>query len=245
MRKPSLVNAKSNGTNAPLRRLVAELVVIVAGVLIALAIDEWRTDVEESSIANEYVHQLIADLNTTKKVFSEAAPIAVESHEAASSLLNIFEENQQADLKQVRDLLIAMANYDNPVPVLGTVDALINTGELRLIRDPLMRAQITEYLSHVRDYWLTPLYDWEDNHNHLFNRIEDLASQYGISPYGTDSLSRDPENADVSGFIGNDEAYAAIAQFIRLKGNFVQYGEAMIGESSKLKDALENEVRKR
>jgi hypothetical protein len=106
-------------------------------------------------------------------------------------------------------------------------------------------SQITEYLSHVRDYWLTPFYDWEDNHNRLFYRIEDLASKYGISPKGTDSLSRDPENADVSGFIGNDEAYAAIAQFIRLKGGFTQYGEAMISKASDLKTALENEIRER
>jgi hypothetical protein len=237
------VNSKSDETYALSRRLFAELVIIVAGVLIALAIDEWRTDVEESRLANVYVRQLIVDLDTSEVVFLESAQFTATAEVAATSLLNIFEENQQAELKQVRDLLIAMSGYDNPVPVLGTVDALINTGDLRLIHDPVARSRITEYLSYVRDYLLIPLYDIENNHYLLFARIETLASEYGISPRGTDSLSRDPENADVSGFIGNNEAYAAIAQLVRLKSFFSRYAEATISKMSELKAVLENSER--
>jgi hypothetical protein len=45
-----------------MKRLAAEFVVIVAGILIALAVDEWRQDREELRIASEHLSDIALEL---------------------------------------------------------------------------------------------------------------------------------------------------------------------------------------
>lgn len=232
------MNSKPHESNALFRRLVAEVLVIVAGVLIALAIDEWWTSVEESDLADIYLNQVIADLITTEERFAEIELRGTARNEAALSLLVIFEENKEPDLKRVQELLFSMRGFNNPVPVLGTIETLISTGDLRLIPDTHVRVKITEFLSYVRDYWLTPLYQNENNYRLLFTRIQILAAQYGISPRGANHPSRDPETVNVPGFLANDEAYAMLAEIVRMQTYFRGYRDSMIRETTELRHVL-------
>lgn len=53
--------------------IAAELLVIVPGVLIALAIDELRQSAEDTASANEYLRQLVTDLRSTEKAMAEVS----------------------------------------------------------------------------------------------------------------------------------------------------------------------------
>lgn len=228
----------SRQSRAPFRSLVLELVIIIAGVLMALAIDEWWTSLEESDRADTYTHQLIADLRTTEEAFATAAPAGIAATKAAESLLVIFEENGAADLEQVYELLNELEPFNNPAPVLGTIEALISTGDLRVIRDANLRIQITAYLSYVRDFWLTPLSEFETSHRELKFRLRVLAAKYGISPHPAGRPSRDSENANVTGFIADDEAYAVLAELVGVKDVFATYSARVSQKSSELRILL-------
>ncbi len=233
------MNAKSRNLTALPQRMLAELLVIVAGVLIALAIDEWRTDVENSNLADVYLRQIIADLRTTEEALETAGPVTPAAKGAAKELLSLFEDKQQADLEQVRGLLHEMLYFDNPVPVLGNIEALISTGDLKLIRNPTIRVKITEYLSFSRDFLLEPLSDIEDSHRHLYGQIETLAARYGIAPLGAGSPSIGGHDADVAGFLENSDAFATIARINRLKFYFDGYNSTMSDKTTELRTLLE------
>ena len=47
-----------------MKKLAAEIAVIVAGILIALAVDEWRQDREEFRIASEHLSDVAAELRS-------------------------------------------------------------------------------------------------------------------------------------------------------------------------------------
>ena len=232
------MNDNSRRSSTPVRGLVVELVIIIAGVLMALAIDEWWTNLEESDRADIYIQQLIADLRTTEETFAQTERWLIEATSAAESLLVIFEENGAADLEQVYELLNELEPFNNPAPVLGTIEVLISTGDLRVIRDANVRIQITAYLSYVRDFWLTPLSEFETSHRELEFRLRVLAAKYGISPNPAGRPSRDSENVNVAGFIADDEAYAVLAELVKIKETFAMYSTRVSQRSSELRILL-------
>ena len=205
------------------RRFAAELTAIVAGVLIALAIDEWRQNLQNESIERDYYTQLVSDLQAT-----DEAVLAVEEYnsgsiDAVSRLLKVFEDQSEADAAQVVDLLVQSIKFDNPVPVLGTVDALIATGDLRLVRDPGIRSRLTEYQSVVRDYWLSPLYQWENRHYDLISRIYTFAISYGIFVNSRNVAADESVGADLDAFLADRKAYAALVELQFIKTAMASY----------------------
>jgi sensor c-di-GMP phosphodiesterase-like protein len=199
------------------RWFLAEFVVIIVGVLVALGIDEWRDTLQDEEREQEYLEQLAADLQVTTDMFVTAAELNAPWERAARQLAEIFERGEPADIETVRQILADAGTFDNPVPVLGTADALISTGDLRLIRDPKVRTAITRYVSRMRDYFLFPLYQLEDQHRNIYLNIVLLAQQYGIAPASRQGPAEGLRNADINGFLANAEAYVYVVRFAELK----------------------------
>lgn len=220
-------------------RVGSELVVIVAGVLIALAIDEWRGNIKDAHTEEEYVQQLLADLQTTRDRVTSAVAGEVDSEIATKKLLAQFETDESADPESVSGLLSLACNFSNPVPVLGTVDALVSTGELRLIRDPDRRSRITQYLSQTRDYWLIPLYQEEAEFSSSCVRIRAIAAMHGIYLAPRKGLQRRKVEPDVEGFLANTEAYVEVTKLAGSRAYFAAYEEAISSEASELQRALQ------
>ncbi len=204
-------------------RLLAELLIIIVGVLIALGIDEWRGRIADADQESAYLRQLIADLEATERKMVDVSQFNVASLAATESLLVAFENPEGAELDRINQLLIEMAAFDNPVPVLGTVDALISTGDLRLIQNAEIRLAITQYLSRTRDYNLVPLHQYEDDNHKSYSRIQIIAVEYGLKPRGRESKHRRNAEPDIGGFLANEDAYAETVAFWWTKNGFEAY----------------------
>lgn len=138
-------------TNRRLRRLLGEFVLIVAGVTVALSADSlwdyWQDRVSE----REYLEQLLSDLAESEQRFEEAAELEAQQSAAGQSALNaiasggaIEPDSAQAWLIERRALF-----YSDPRPLTGTLTALVETGDLRVIRDPAKRQGVIAYLSQI------------------------------------------------------------------------------------------------
>lgn len=66
------MNRGAGGSSLPWKRLVAELAVIVAGVLIALGAESWWGRRQERRQAEEYVRQLLVDFRETERQLQNA-----------------------------------------------------------------------------------------------------------------------------------------------------------------------------
>lgn len=218
---------------------LAELVVIVAGILIALAIDEWRDDNARQEAEAEYLLQLIADLRATEERMEAAIVNNAASENATTRLVASFEGGEAAEADSISKLLGEMFFYDNPVPVLGTIAALVATGDLALIRSASARSEITDYLSQTNDYHVKPLYQFEERYQEAHYRLLALAAIHGISPAHRSGPHYSLIEADVIGFLANPEAYAELMKFRDLKLDaFVYYRESVQGDSKQLRESL-------
>jgi len=225
------------------RWLLAELVIIIAGVLIALAIDEWRGKIEDANLEREYLTQLIVDLRVTEEKMAAAETSNAASETAAKQFVATFENSEPVQLDVVRQWLSEFMYVDNPVPVLGTAEALVSTGDLRLVRNPSTRSEITQYLSRSRDYWLVPLYQLEERHRYFGFQIQALAEMHGISPRHRSGLLRDTSEqeaeADTTEFFAQSQVYSLAVELADIKDSMSRFRKAMSEEATELRESLE------
>ena len=230
----------SKAFSKSVRRLFAELVVIVAGVLIALAIDQWRQTTEENSLEQEYLQQLIIDLQATEESVLASEEANDAGGEALRTLVTAFASGDGIEADEITGAIYTMG-FNNPVPVLGTLEALVSTGDLRLVHEYEARSAITSYLTHARDFLVAPLYSIEDQFRTNKHRLLTIAAEHGIVySGGAIDLARSRE-PDVEAFLGNGEAYVIVLELIDAQSYFSWYRDQLTISSRELRMTLEGE----
>jgi hypothetical protein len=169
---------------------------------------------------------------------SLAAAEEVDNEIATTKLLALFENDDSEQPESVRSLLPLACVFSNPVPVLGTADTLVSTGDLRLIRNAINRSKITQYLSQTRDYWLTPLYSGEDAFVLTCGRLKAIASMHGIYLEPGKGPYRRKAEPDIEGFLGNTEAYIEVTRLVSSRAYFTVYEKAISSDASELQVTL-------
>ena len=139
-----------------LRWLFAETLVIVLGVLIALGLDDYRTDQYERRLAIDYVQRiqndLSRDLDYIERIWVQRLKIKRESLEIIAPVIrgrSPVPADIEGFLKHVARGGIAGTSaatwYTDT-----TFQDMRATGNLRLIQDPEIRAKISRYYEAVQ-----------------------------------------------------------------------------------------------
>lgn len=129
----------------PWSRLLAEFVIIVVGVAVGLAVDSARQARSDSERAAQYLDQIRADLATGSEAVDDQI---ARTRTIAGSAQRLLEGLNQAELPPTDSLrawwgdLFSLATYR---PSTVTIDALVDGGDLRLIRAPEIRQAIMAY----------------------------------------------------------------------------------------------------
>lgn len=165
----------------------AEFLVVVTGILVALALNAWWGSRQDAAREQAYVRQLRAELAVSVNQLGRELRIQRESERAAVQL-------QRAVLSAVRppeDSLVAWAidlnYYSDPNPNLGTARALITTGDLLLLRDPHLRSAVVDLVERAT-YAEAQLSIWQPYFIGAIDRLDGamsntrLIAAYGLTP---------------------------------------------------------------
>ncbi|HUG36680.1 MAG TPA: hypothetical protein VML54_07005 [Candidatus Limnocylindrales bacterium] len=87
----------------------------------------------------------MADLQESERRFAEAEQRAAFADEGRTRLFHAFWAPDASPRDSVLHWADVSAFYVDPRSVLGTVTALLSTGDLNLIRDPSIRSAITGF----------------------------------------------------------------------------------------------------
>ena len=136
-----------------LRWFAAEIVVVVAGVLIALALNAWWGARQDAARERVYLTQLAEDLRETERIMDQRdARMAALTGGAVDKLLVSFGTAARPPRDSVVAWLANVAYLATPRPVLGTTEALMASGDFGAIRDDDLVAAITAYYDVNREY---------------------------------------------------------------------------------------------
>jgi hypothetical protein len=230
------------------RWLLAEITVVVLGVLIALWVNAWYGGVLDARDEQIYLGQLIEDLAETERQMEEAASNTIQAEESAAALIRAIRGDEEPSPDSVNMLLRRIRIFNNPVPILGTAEALVSTGDLRLLPDPVARTAITRWMSRSRDYWLSPLSQLEDRHEQLLLELLTIADRWGVEPPGRGGVPIDGEDRrqgrppfmpDVSSFLRDPRIYSVVANLAETKQTMARFRRVMSEDAGRLRQELE------
>lgn len=137
----------STGTSAwrpswpTVRHLAAEFILILAGVLTALFVDTWWKGRDDRALERTYLMQLLEDTRDNQEILERTIAGYTASRTGTGRLLLAFRDPTQrisAD-SMARWARISVPAFD---PITGTMRGLLETGQIRLVRNDAIRRAI-------------------------------------------------------------------------------------------------------
>ncbi|HYH82038.1 MAG TPA: hypothetical protein VEX86_19685 [Longimicrobium sp.] len=240
--------------------LAPELTIVVAGILIALAIQSWADGRDDRAREREYLHQLVADLRETERLVLRDDSIHRVRDRSGVMLLHAFFTPERPPRDSVLVWAINATWYEPRRPIMGTAEALVATGDLALLEDHALRTAVTSYLTENRTMtaeqlaaegvWmrasqqLSSALDFSEGIELMVRTREDsltVASPLFYLPAGP---RRRPFPIDVEAFLGNRAAYDGVANMYWGKRNMAQLRATMLQSARALRARIEAHLTK-
>lgn len=130
---------------ATLRQLALEFLVVVAGILAALGVDNWRQEREEARVAQEHLSDLAVEIRGNVWTIERIRDLALEPKRQNLATVLRFLNEPDAAVENTGELLHAFARSTAAAtPWLNDnqFQALQNSGDLRLLRDQDLAVEI-------------------------------------------------------------------------------------------------------
>jgi len=125
-----------------------ELVLVVTGILIALAIDGWNADREDRRSERVYLEILVRDLVQIESQLQEQIEFETGIASAAVALHDLIQNDDPTrHSRQIGQMLTGIASRRTLVLDSAAYTDLISTGNLGLIQDRALRDRIIRYFA--------------------------------------------------------------------------------------------------
>jgi hypothetical protein len=238
-----------------LKWFASEFVVVVAGILVALGLQAWWQSRQDSAQGAEYQRQILSDVRVTERTLRDS--IALDrAHYSAAKLLTaaLYASDTPTRGEALQWLQGYPGWFADPRPILGNVNALIQTGEIRLVTNTKTRGAIIAYASIMGTAW-----EDRDTQSARMLRANDLAlarlEAADLPPLeATTSKSGAYEANELQEYLPAytaawprlqaDEQFRTAQQWRLLAySNIVEYNEEMLAATSDLRKLLESSAR--
>lgn len=140
-------NSRRLGTLFPttdtLRRYVAELVVVFVGVALAFAVENLREDLSDQAAGEQYLHGFRDDLVADLAMLKSQQEIRRSQLQSALIVLEFF-EGRPIDPQRFFEAYYPVLFDHYTAPNRNTMDEVLNSGSLQLIRDTEIRSRLLD-----------------------------------------------------------------------------------------------------
>jgi len=155
------------------RRWIGEFVVIVLGILVALAVDSWSDERNNRILEQEYLARIKEDLKWDLEGIEEAIQASILQGRAATTLLYELNDPLADHVPRFRSDRLAAIDFTVPIneefdvplkrlvwlvartrsfdPRRGTYDELLATGRFVVIDDSELRASMIDHYAQTED----------------------------------------------------------------------------------------------
>jgi len=141
-----------NKTTKYLKYAIGEILLVVIGILIALQINNWNEERKDRIREQAILKSLRIDFNTNIDNVNAAYTTFLEAYEASVSLLEIVRSKDKIDCKEVEQLLDNIINKTKSLDIItGSIDEMLNTGSINLIRDTDLKKQLSDWSYYQTD----------------------------------------------------------------------------------------------
>ena len=242
------------------RWFAAEFGVVVTGVLVALAIQAAYQDSQDRKRERQYLAQIANELNATSGVMVRADSASRASDSAGVRLLRAYRV-ANPDHDSIYKWLSELAVIQTPRPILGTMQALINSGDLRLIRDDSVRVALPGYLARVAgamETLSTTAEEWQRQRDALEQLVDLRDAELRSGAYAKGPMSRavyaspvpanpsrTPFPVDIDSMLRNQRVYHAIDRMAWAKYVGTLFRRRIVGSTDSLRTRVQQQLERK
>ncbi len=134
------------------RYAIGEIVLVVIGILIALQINNWNTQLQLNTQEQVNLKILKSEFTFNKIELQRNIEKAMRLKGRADSLLILFKVPQSnINLENLKFLTLGLSAYSTYDPSNGALNNLISSGQLNLIKNDSLRIILSKWFGEVQD----------------------------------------------------------------------------------------------
>lgn len=132
--------------------VVVEILIVVVGVLLALAADSWVDERSDRAEERAVLIGLLADYKTNRNRLDELVEFHRNAINSAQSLLALTgPEPESADPGVVDALVVGFMTWELYAPVEGRLNALLSSGRIGVLRNNDLQAALAGWAAVLED----------------------------------------------------------------------------------------------
>jgi len=124
---------------------LADLVVIILGIVIALSLDAWWQDKQERKLERHYLEQLYNECIDNEESLSQFLSTTLRYENSTIILQEVIHDNKLISDDSLGLLLINGLSSTDFTIINGTYISLIQSGHLKLITNAFLREELAAY----------------------------------------------------------------------------------------------------
>lgn len=179
----------------PWARVLVEAFVIVASILIAFGIDAWWDARAERGEERTALQGLMGDFDAAGHLLEASVLVIDSAATAAEAILNLVDPEGDPGLADSLAVLIPQI-IRRPVFLapMGTLEALLGSGDLGLTSNDTLRAALASFPSHVADMSVTQEFGSQVVFGSLLPFLNERVPmlRYGLMATGESGFVGDP-----------------------------------------------------
>jgi hypothetical protein len=214
---------------------VREISIVVAGVLIAFALNAWW--MERESLRAEQVHlrSLVIDFEQNVGTLQALIQRQERVAEASVGLLRLARTEPGGPSARVRPLLGQVFSSVRFEPVMGAYNALLNSAGLTLIRDDDLRSSLAAFAARMNGRYSEHFSD-----ELYFSLIRDFAGRLG---FGDEVLADEKPSATFSSLLADAKFQEYLALRHTAEGEVASQYRGFLKVAQRVLAALRSQVK--
>ncbi|MBO0340601.1 DUF6090 family protein [Flagellimonas profundi] len=131
---------------------IGEIILVVIGILIALQINNWNEYRKDRIREQAILKNLQIDFQTNIKNVNDASSNFMVAYEASANLLEIIMADDIINGSEIEQLIDNIINKTKSLDIItGSIDEMLNTGSINLIKDDNLRKQLLNWSYYQSD----------------------------------------------------------------------------------------------
>jgi len=148
--------AEERSVGVSWRRVAIEFLIIVAGVMVALATDRWTASLDNRKREHKHLEQLQTDFRANLDIANWCAGYKNKLAQSASSVLAVIKGTEARESRGPFPVDVELAGWNHAPHYLAEAwQDLLSTGDVRLLRSSTLRSEVARFYQKEavsRDY---------------------------------------------------------------------------------------------
>jgi len=220
------------------KRVAFELLIIIVGVLAALAVDSWKKSKSLRISEAQHLSQILVDAKVNADQLASGIEEESKRTRAFAQIVRVATGRKESSRDSLRSWLEDDPfSYSDPRLRLGSIEALISAGDLRLISDQQLRSEIVGYLGRVK-MDLEELNRWLDIYVQVFGALDLQDAEIRLRSPGLQQWERDIKVIEKAS--EDSEVLSLLLNFSNNAFNRTSYMESMLEATIQLSQSIED-----